>query len=58
MSGGQVSGGQVAVEVAAQRGQRDAAAGIAPGQTRDVTLVAVAGKRTIYGFRQDIMGKL
>jgi len=29
-----------------------------PGQTRDVTLVAVAGKRTIYGFRQAIMGKL
>jgi urease subunit beta len=29
-----------------------------PGQTRDVTLVALAGKRTIYGFRQHIMGKL
>ena len=29
-----------------------------PGQARDVTLVAVAGKRTIYGFRQEIMGKL
>jgi urease subunit beta len=29
-----------------------------PGQTRDVTLVALAGKRTIYGFRQEIMGKL
>src|SRR5690242_17857084 len=29
-----------------------------PGQTRDVTLIAVAGKRTVYGFRQDIMGKL
>ena len=29
-----------------------------PGQSRDVTLVAVAGKRTIYGFRQDVMGKL
>jgi urease subunit beta len=29
-----------------------------PGQTRDVTLVALAGKRTIYGFRQDVMGKL
>ena len=40
----------------------DIAAGTAvrfePGQTRDVTLVAVAGKRTIYGFRKDIMGKL
>jgi urease subunit beta len=45
------------------RGMRlDIAAGTAvrfePGQTRDVTLVAVAGKRTIYGFRKDIMGKL
>ena len=29
-----------------------------PGQSRDVTLVAVAGKRTIYGFRQEVMGKL
>jgi urease subunit beta len=29
-----------------------------PGQTRDVTLVALAGKRTIYGFRQEVMGKL
>ena len=29
-----------------------------PGQTREVTLVALAGKRTVYGFRQDIMGKL
>src|SRR5436309_15902634 len=29
-----------------------------PGQTRDVSLVSVAGKRTIYGFRQAIMGKL
>ena len=29
-----------------------------PGQTRKVTLVALAGKRTIYGFRQDVMGKL
>ena len=29
-----------------------------PGQTRHVELVALAGKRTIYGFRQDIMGKL
>ena len=29
-----------------------------PGQTRDVTLVALAGKRTIYGFRQSVMGKL
>ena len=29
-----------------------------PGQSRDVSLVAVAGKRMIYGFRQEIMGKL
>src|SRR5258707_13815355 len=45
------------------RGMRlDIAAGTAlrfePGQTRDVTLVALAGKRMIYGFRQDVMGKL
>ena len=29
-----------------------------PGQNREVTLVALGGKRTIYGFRQDVMGKL
>ncbi|ETR77394.1 urease subunit beta [Afipia sp. P52-10] len=29
-----------------------------PGQTREVTLVAIAGKRMIYGFRGDVMGKL
>ena len=29
-----------------------------PGQTREVTLVELAGKRTIYGFRGDVMGKL
>jgi urease subunit beta len=29
-----------------------------PGQTREVTLVALAGKRVVYGFRGDIMGKL
>ena len=45
------------------RGMRlDIAAGTAvrfePGQTREVTLVALAGKRMIYGFRQDVMGKL
>ena len=45
------------------RGMRlDIAAGTAvrfePGQTRDVTLVALAGKRMIYGFRRDVMGKL
>ena len=45
------------------RGMRlDIAAGTAvrfePGQAREVTLVALAGKRTVYGFRQEIMGKL
>ena len=29
-----------------------------PGQTREVTLVPLAGKRVVYGFRQDTMGKL
>nr|WP_298100996.1 urease subunit beta [uncultured Shinella sp.] len=29
-----------------------------PGQTRTVRLVPFAGKREIYGFRQDVMGKL
>jgi urease subunit beta len=29
-----------------------------PGQTRTVTLVEIAGDRTIYGFRQQVMGKL
>ena len=29
-----------------------------PGQTRDVALIPVAGKRKIYGFRGDIMGAL
>jgi urease subunit beta len=45
------------------RGTRlDIAAGTAvrfePGQTRDVKLVALAGTRSVYGFRQEIMGKL
>jgi len=45
------------------RGMRlDIAAGTAvrfePGQSRDVTLIALAGKRTVYGFRGEIMGKL
>ena len=45
------------------RGMRlDIAAGTAirlePGQAREVTLVALAGTRTVYGFRQEIMGKL
>jgi urease subunit beta len=29
-----------------------------PGQKREVTLVAMQGKREIYGFRQGIMGKV
>lgn len=45
------------------RGMRlDIAAGTAvrfePGQERDVTLVPLAGGRTVYGFRQAVMGKL
>jgi urease subunit beta len=45
------------------RGMRlDIAAGTAvrfePGQSREVTLVPLAGKRAVYGFRQEIMGKL
>jgi urease subunit beta len=45
------------------RGMRlDIAAGTAvrfePGQTREVQLVAFGGKRMVYGFRGDVMGKL
>ena len=29
-----------------------------PGQTRTVTLVEIAGGRTVYGFRQLVMGRL
>ena len=29
-----------------------------PGQTRDVRLVAYEGTRTVYGFRQQVMGQL
>ena len=29
-----------------------------PGQTREVALVALAGKRVVYGFRAAVMGKL
>ena len=40
----------------------DIAAGTAvrfePGQTRDVQLVEISGARTVYGFRQEIMGKV
>jgi urease subunit beta len=45
------------------RGMRlDIAAGTAvrfePGQSREVRLVALAGKRRVYGFRQEVMGKV
>ena len=45
------------------RGMRlDIAAGTAvrfePGQTREVNLVALAGARTVYGFRGEVMWKL
>ena len=40
----------------------DIAAGTAvrfePGQSREVRLVALAGSREVYGFRQMVMGKL
>ncbi len=29
-----------------------------PGQSRTVTLVEISGARTVYGFRQAVMGKL
>ncbi len=45
------------------RGMRlDIAAGTAvrfePGQTREVRLIPLGGTRTVYGFRQEVMGKL
>lgn len=45
------------------RGMRlDIAAGTAvrfePGQEREVTLVPMAGKRTVFGFQQKVMGSL
>ena len=48
---------------AAARGMRlDIPAGTAvrfePGQTREVTLVAFAGAREVYGFAGAVMGKL
>lgn len=50
-------------ERARARGYRlDIAAGTAvrfePGQSRDVRLVALAGRREVYGFRQEVMGPL
>jgi urease beta subunit len=29
-----------------------------PGQTRDVRLVAIAGAKTVHGFRGEVMGKV
>ena len=29
-----------------------------PGQSRSVRLIAIAGKREVYGFRQEVMGKV
>jgi urease subunit beta len=48
---------------AAARGHRlDIPAGTAvrfePGQSREVRLVPFAGRREVYGFRQQVMGKL
>ncbi|HUZ68023.1 MAG TPA: urease subunit gamma [Beijerinckiaceae bacterium] len=53
----------LAFDRAAARGMRlDIAAGTAvrfePGQTREVQLVPIAGAREIYGFRQQVMGKI
>ena len=50
-------------ERARTKGYRlDIAAGTAvrfePGQSRSVRLVAIAGKREVYGFRQEVMGKV
>jgi urease beta subunit len=50
-------------ERAKARGMRlDIPAGTAvrfePGQSREVNLVALAGTQVVYGFRQQIMGKL
>ncbi len=48
---------------ATARGMRlDIPAGTAvrfePGQTREVRLIPLAGSRTVYGFRQEVMGEL
>ncbi len=53
----------LAFDRAMARGMRlDIAAGTAvrfePGQTREVRLVPLSGSRTVYGFRQQVMGKL
>ena len=53
----------LAFDRAKARGMRlDIPAGTAvrfePGQSREVRLVALAGDRKVYGFRQDVMGKV
>jgi urease subunit beta len=53
----------LAFDRTAARGKRlDIAAGTAvrfePGQTREVRLVPLSGKREVYGFNQAVMGKL
>jgi urease subunit beta len=53
----------LAFDRAKARGMRlDIAAGTAvrfePGQSRQVTLVALGGRRHVYGFRGEVMGKL
>lgn len=53
----------LAFDRAAARGMRlDIAAGTAvrfePGQSRAVTLIPLAGTRTVFGFRQETMGPL
>jgi urease subunit beta len=55
--------GALTFDRSAARGMRlDIPAGTAvrfePGQTRDVTLVAFAGAREVYGFAGAVMGKL
>ena len=53
---------QARVQAGCDWDRLDIAAGTAvrfePGQTREVQLVALAGKKTIYGFRGEVMGKL
>lgn len=53
----------LAFDRAAARGQRlDIPAGTAvrfePGQTREVRLIPLAGKREVHGFRAGVMGPL
>ncbi|MBP1848691.1 urease subunit beta [Rhizobium halophytocola] len=57
------SNGGLDFDRAKARGMRlDIPAGTAvrfePGQTRQVTLIPLSGKREVYGFRQQVMGAL